>query len=155
MKKLSLILLLSFFAYVHGQAQETSNGKSQNSFNEFNFGLAYISDENFFFPGASFLWGKTYINENNIIFEYEAGFAFPTIVTGKLGVGKKFNNTKLVLGIRPFPFNLFIQSSYTNKKNGYWVTSVEFNPLNSDNSISSGSRATLNFGYRWYLTKNK
>ncbi len=58
MKKLSLILLLSFFAYVHGQAQETSNGKSQNSFNEFNFGLAYISDENFFSQELLFFGGK-------------------------------------------------------------------------------------------------
>jgi hypothetical protein len=128
--------------------------KSKNSFVEWNFGVAYIAEDDFIFPGTSYLWGQTYINENNLIFEFEAGLALPSIVTGKLGIGKKFNNTKVIVGVRPFPFNLYLQSSFTNGKKGYWVGSIEFNPLNSNTSLSFGSKAILNFGYRWNILKN-
>jgi hypothetical protein len=123
--------------------------KSKNSFVEWNFGVAYISEDDFIFPGTSYLWGQTYINENNLIFEFEAGLALPSIVTGKLGIGKKFNNTNVIVGVRPFPFNLYLQSSFTSGKKGYWIASIEFNPLNSDTSLSFGSKAILNLGYRW------
>lgn len=154
MKKQILISLLSFISFNNIQAQEISTGKSNDSFVEWNFGVAFIGD-NFIFPGTSVLWGKTYINENNLIFEYEMGLALPSLLTGKLGIGKKFNNTKVIVGVRPFPFNFFLQSSFTCGKKGYWITSIEFNPLYSDNSISFGSKAILNFGYRWNIIKNK
>ena len=35
------------------------------------------------YPGASYLWGKTYQN-NKLIFEWQAGVALPTLITGKL-----------------------------------------------------------------------
>jgi hypothetical protein len=155
MKKPLLISLLLIFFFVNSEAQEISTGKSKNSFVEWNFGVAYIVDDDFVFPGTSVLWGSTYITENNFIFEYEAGFALPSIVTGKLGIGKKFNYTKVIVGIRPFPFNVYLQSSFTKGKKGYWITSVEFNPLNSDSSLSFGSKAIFNFGYRWNIIKNK
>lgn len=157
MKKLLLISLLSFFFFINSEAQEISTGKSKNSFVEWNFGVAYTAytDDFFVFPGTSVLWGRTYINENNLILEYEAGFALPSLVTGKFGIGKKFNNTKVIVGIRPFPFNLYLQSSFTKGKKGYWITSIEFNPLNSDTSFSFRSKAILNFGYRWNIIKNK
>jgi hypothetical protein len=153
MKKLLLISLLSIFFFGNSEAQEISTGKSKNSFVEWNFGVAYIED--FIFPGTSVLWGRTYINENNFIFEYEAGLALPSIVTGKLGIGKKFNNTKVIIGVRPFPFNLYLQSSFTKRKKGYWIYSIEFNPLDSDQQLSFLSKAILNFGYRWNIVKNK
>ena len=160
MKKSILISLLSFIFFNNIEAQEIDTGTSENSFVEWNFGLAYIGDDlilgnNFIFPGTSVLWGKTYINENNIIFEYEVGFALPSLITGKLGVGKKFNNTNVIVGVRPFPFNLFLQSSFTSGKKGYWIASVEFNPLYPDKSFSFGSKAIINFGYRWNIIKNK
>lgn len=155
MKKLLLISLLSFFFFSNIDAQEISGGNLKNSFVEWNFGVAYMTEDDFIFPGTSVLWGGTYINENNLIFEYEAGFALPSLVTGKLGIGKKFNNTKVIVGVRPFPFNLYLQSSFTKGKKGYWITSIEFNPLNSDASLSLQSKAILNFGYRWYIIKNK
>ena len=154
MKKLLLISLLSFFFFNKIGAQEISTGKSNNSFVEWNFGFANIEDE-FIFPGTSVLWGRTYVNENNLIFEYEVGLALPSLVTGKLGIGKKFNTTKVIVGVRPFPFNFFLQSSFTNGKKGYWIASIEFNPLDSNTSLSFGSKAILNFGYRWNITKNK
>ena len=154
MKKLILIALLSVFFFNNIEAQEISTGKSMNSFVEWNFGVACIGD-NFIFPGTSVLYGRTYINENNLIFEYEAGLALPSLVTGKLGIGKKFNNTKVIVGVRPFPFNLCLQSSFSKGKKGYWITSIEINPLDSDKSISFGSKAILNFGYRWNIVKKK
>jgi hypothetical protein len=158
MKNLLLISLLSIFFFGNSEAQEISTGKSKNSFLELNFGVAYTDDINLLyliFPGASVLWGRTYINENNFIFEYEAGLAFPTIVTGKLGIGKKFNNTKVIIGVRPFPFNLYLQSSFMKGKKGYWIYSIEFNPLDPVERLSWGSKAIFNFGYRWNIIKKK
>ena len=128
---------------------DNSTGITKTSFFEWNFGVAFISYDSLIpFPGASALWGTTFINKENLIFEYEVGFAFPTLVTGKLGIGKKFNNTKVVVGIRPFPFNIYGQSSFFVDENGYWIVSLEYNPMNPSDSFSRG---ILNFGYRWNL----
>lgn len=154
MKKIISISLLTFLFFSNSKAQETATEKSKHSFIELNFGLALITYEEIgAFPGTSVLWGKTYINENNLVFEYEAGFALPGLVTGKVGIGKKFDNTKVIVGVRPYPFNLFLQSSFATGKKGYWITSIELNPLDSDKSISVYSKAILNFGYRWNLSK--
>ena len=156
MKKLLLISLLSFFFFINSEAQEISTEKSKNSFVEWNFGVAYTAytDDSFVFPGTSVLWGRTHTYENNLIFEYEVGMALPSVVTGKLGIGKKFNTTKVIVGVRPFPFNLYLQSSFTNKKKGYWIASIEYNPLNRDTGVSLASKAILNFGYRWNINKD-
>ena len=152
MKKIIFSLLLFLFVFQTSIAQESTSITSKNSFIEWNFGIAFISEENFPFPGTSVVWGKTYVNENDIIFEYQAGFAFPSLITGKIGIGKMFDTTKVIVGIRPFPFNVFLQSSFAPKKNGYWIASVELNPLNANTDISFGSKAILNVGYRWSLT---
>ena len=152
MKKIIFSLLLFLFVFQTSIAQESTSITSKNSFIEWNFGIAFISEENFPFPGTSVVWGKTYVNENDIIFEYQAGFALPSLVTGKIGIGKMFDTTKVIVGIRPFPFNVFLQSSFAPKKNGYWIASVELNPLNANTDISFGSKAILNVGYRWSLT---
>ena len=152
MKKIIFSLLLFLFVFQTSIAQESTSITSKNSFIEWNFGIAFISEENFPFPGTSVVWGKTYVNENDIIFEYQAGFAFPSLITGKIGIGKMFDTTKVIAGIRPFPFNVFLQSSFATKKNGYWIASVELNPLNANTDISFGSKAILNVGYRWSLT---
>ena len=137
MKKLLLISLLSFFFFINSEAQEISTEKSKNSFVEWNFGVAYTAytDDSFVFPGTSVLWGRTYINENNLILEYEAGFALPSLVTGKFGIGKKFNNTKVIVGIRPFPFNLYLQSSFTKFKIAFDLNENDVSELSGLNSI--------------------
>ena len=154
MKKLIFIFTLSFLFFTSAsKAQKLSSYKTIDSFIEWNFGFAFFTDG--IFPGTSVLWGKTYINENNFIFEYEAGFALPTLVTGKIGIGKKYKKAKYVFGIRPFPFHLYAQSSFPAGKKGYWIASVEYNPSNNtDHLFSFGSRAILNFGYRWNLTSS-
>jgi hypothetical protein len=155
MKKTIFSSLLFFFLFQISTAQESASITSKNSFIEWNFGVAFISEENFPFPGTSVLWGKTYVNENNIVFEYQAGFALPSFVTGKIGIGKMFDTTKVIVGIRPFPFNVFLQSSFATRKNGYWITSIELNPLNANTGLSFGSKAIINVGYRWSLTAKK
>ncbi len=59
----------------------------QQSYVEFNAGIAFISDPNFsHFPGASFLVGKRYDQaDGNLMLEMELGLAFPTIATAKIG----------------------------------------------------------------------
>jgi len=154
MKKSVLIVLFILVFINESKGQENITDKPFNSFVEWNFGAALIGDDagvDGVFPGTSVLWGRTYINKNDVIFEYEAGFALPSLITGKLGVGRKFNNTQVVLGIRPFPFNTYLQSSFTNKKKGYWTVSLEYNPLDSDSGLSFESKAIINFGYRWHI----
>ena len=153
MKKFLLVTVLFFFFMNSSSAQEASKWSSENSFIEWNFGVAFIDDEGIPFPGTSVLWGKTLINENNFILEYEGGFAFPTLVTGKIGIGKRINKTNLTFGIRPFPFHLYTQATFAPQENGYWITSLEVNPSGTDSVISFGSRAMLTFGYRWNLDK--
>ena len=148
MRKLFLFFIISALFIGSSSAQEQTHVVSKNSFVEANLGVAFLEGEGFPFPGASVLWGQTYISKSNLIFEYEAGFAFPTLVTAKLGVGKKFNNTKVIVGIRPWPFNIYGQSSFGEKEIGYWITSIEYNPNNSTDRLS---KAILNFGYRWNL----
>ena len=153
-KKIFSSFLLLFFLLT-SRAQERTSVMSENSFIEWNVGIAFIADESFPFPGTSVLWGKTHVNENDIIFEYQAGFAFPSLITGKIGVGKMFGTTKVIAGIRPFPFNVFLQSSFAARKNGYWIASAELNPLNAKNNISFESKAIVNVGYRWSLNVKK
>ena len=149
MKKFILLLSISVLFMGRNSAQELTK-MSQNSFTELNVGVAFLDDGWIPFPGASFLWGQTFINKNDVIFEYEVGLAFPTLVTAKLGIGKKFNNTKVIVGVRPWPFNIYGQSSFGERESGYWITSIEFNPTYSDSS-SLSTKAILNFGYRWNL----
>ena len=155
MKKTFFSSLLLLFIFQTSNAQKSTSISSENSFIEWNVGIAFIADENFPFPGTSVLWGKTHVNENDIIFEYQAGFAFPSLITGKIGVGKIFGSTKVIAGIRPFPFNVFLQSSFAARKNGYWIASAELNPLNAKNNISFESKAIVNVGYRWSLNVKK
>jgi len=96
------------------------------------------------------------MKENNLIIEYSVGFALPTLVTGKFGIGKKFDTTKIIMGVRPYPFNIFLETSFITRTKGYWITSIEFNPLKSSSTLLSfDSKAILNFGYRWNLATKR
>ena len=157
-KSLPIFIFVLFFA-LSIKAQESTLFSNTNpsteitktSFFEFNFGVALVSFDSDGYvplPGGSVLWGTTFINQDNFIFEYEVGFAFPTIVTGKIGVGKRFNKTNIVVGVRPWPFNLYAQTSFSTNKNRSWIASIEGNPLCSDVRISLGN---FNVGYRWNI----
>ena len=56
-----------------------------------------------FFPGASVLYGATDIYPSGFIMDYEGGIAFPSLVTGKFGIGYDANGTEITAGIRPWP----------------------------------------------------
>ena len=120
---------------------------------ELNGGIAFLDD--FKFPGASFLYGATIRTKSNMIFEFSGGVAFPTVVTGKIGIGLYAENTKFVVGIRPFPFNLYLQIDFPRTYKGNWIISFEVNPLDENDSLSFYSRGNINVGYRWDKTKNK
>ena len=93
----------------------TLNTKAQYStkYKEFNVGLHIDSDDDLVFPRVSFLWGKTTYFSNNILLDYEYGFALPTLVTGKIGLGIGNSNNTVVLGVRPFPTSGYLK--YTHK----------------------------------------
>ena len=140
------LLLLSLFL----KGQEKGFKKGANSFFELNGGVALI-DAEFVFPGVSVLLGQTYVDENNLVFEYEIGLAAPSIGTAKIGFGKKFNNTLVTMGLRPFPFNLYLQTTFGLGQRGYWLASVEANPLGTEHRLSFQSAGLVTFGYRFHL----
>ncbi len=151
----ALLFSLSIKAQESTTFSNTDNSSeiTKTSFFEWNFGIALVSfdtDAYTPFPGASALWGTTFINQENLIFEYEVGFAFPTLVTGKIGVGKRFNDTNIILGVRPWPFNLYLQTSFSSTKDKSWIASIEGNPLGELISIGN-----INVGYRWNITLKK
>lgn len=111
MKKILLILLI---------IPLLGNTQNSNSYKEFNTGV-YVNGFEFegwsyirtgiIFPGASFLWGKTIYYNNNTFLDYQAGVAFPTLITGKVGFGFGNENTpiSLSLGVRPWPSSIYMQ----------------------------------------------
>jgi hypothetical protein len=48
---------------------------------------------------------------------------------------------------------LYTQTSFSVGEDGYWIASLEVNPLGTKSEISFGSLAILNFGYRWNLDR--
>lgn len=148
MKKF-LVFCTVLIVFLSTTAAQDSTAVQKSSFVEWNFGIALISDLSIPFPGTSVLWGQTFTKENNLVLEYELGFALPTVVTGKFGIGKKINETKVTAGVRPFPLNLYIQSSFNPKEKGYWICSLEVNPLHVAGESVSLSKMILNFGFRW------
>lgn len=159
MKNFIFIFCLFFLHVVNAQESAKGVGESsivlkgfqKESFKEWNFGVAIMKGSNFPFPGGSYLWGATFINEKDFIIEYQYGFALPTLLTGKLGIGKRFKKTEVVVGVRPLPFNVYGQTSFVKGKEGDWIVSFEFNPM----SNVGLSKAIFNVGYRWDLaTRN-
>ncbi len=158
-KSLPIFIFVLLFSFSIKAQESTTFSNTDNSseitktsFFEWNFGIALVSfdtDAYIPFPGGSALWGTTFINKENLIFEYEVGFAFPTLVTGKIGVGKRFNNTSVVIGVRPWPTTVYLQTSFSTTKEKSWIASIEGNP------IDFGSIGNINVGYRWNITLKK
>ena len=136
MKKIILIILLTPLLIY-----------SQNSINykEFNTGV-YLGPDIIVFPGASFLWGKTIYYDNNILLDYEAGLAFPTLITAKLGLGIGNKNKAVIIGFRPWPTSLYCQYNFNKKR----IFSIEF-MVPYKNNFSTGMKwpIILNYGWRW------
>lgn len=146
-------LLCMLVAPVFLLGQKNSFGTGFKSFTEVNSGLAFANAE-FLFPGASWLIGQTYIDENNHVIEYEIGLAAPSIGTAKFGVGGKIKNTLLTGGIRLFPFNFYVQSAFGLSHSGYWLISLEANPLPLEHYLSLQSAGLITVGYRFNLGRS-
>ena len=106
MKKIILILVI---------APLLSFSQSKNIYGEFNCGIAVLDGGAF--PGASLLIGKTNYYENNTLLDFQAGIAFPTIVTGKIGYGWGDEDFATIIGFRVWPSCPYIQISIKERHN--------------------------------------
>ena len=120
-------------------------GQYSNSYKEFNGGLYFGGNDLTVFPGISYLVGRTnYFN--NIVLDYEIGFALPTVITGKVGVGFGDQNNSTIIGLRPWPSTAFIQHLWGEKK----LISIEVMIPHNGNFIAGNSiPLIINYGYRW------
>ena len=125
-----------------------SDGIIKTSFFEANAGLAFVP---FPFPGVSYLYGTTFVNKDDVIFEYQIGLALPSLFTAKLGMGKRFDNTDVVIGIRPFQLHFYAQTSFNNNATNSWIASIEVGTQNEESLFSA---AMINVGYRWKIDKD-
>lgn len=159
-----LLIVIVCFSPLIINAQNNPSESQTNSFIELNMGAAHFKGslfrtedledlgEGFSFPGGSILYGQTFISKNKLIFEYEAGFAFPTVVTAKLGIGGKLKGLSLTAGTRLFPFTTYLQFATSNTTSGNWLVSFEINPLSVEKStFSIPDMRIINIGYRWNL----
>lgn len=117
MKKYILILFLILTVI-------KSNGQTTTPYIEVNTGFSTGIVP--FFPGASVLYGATDKYPSGFIMDYEAGIAFPTLVTGKFGIGYDANGTEITGGIRPWPLATYGQVRIDRpNKNSDIVLSIE------------------------------
>ena len=137
MKKITLIIMLF---PVFGFTQHS------NSYKEFNGGLYIGGNDLPVFPGISFLVGRTNYYSNNIVMDYEIGFALPTVLTGKAGFGLGDQNNATIIGVRPWPTTAFIQHIWSEKS----LVSIEV-MIPHDGNFIAGNNIPLiiNYGYRW------
>ena len=110
MKKQILILFL---------LPTLSYSQYNEKYKEFNCGVItdIFFDGNEIWPGASFLLGKSHYYNNNTILDYQAGLAFPTIVTGKVGFGIGDIDFATIIGVRAYPPTAYIQFSNNQRFN--------------------------------------
>ena len=138
MKHLIILLLLLVSTSVFGQ-------KEKQSFVELNVGVAAIDGYEFkhsTFPGCSFLFGQTYLS-GNLVAEWQAGLALPTVLTGKVFFGGGDLDRNYGIGIRPWPLFIGPQA-----KLGRLTLSFE---VGFDNELSFDAGLIATIGYRWFF----
>ena len=91
-------------------------------------------------PGASLLLGSTF-SYSNVIFELQLGAAFPSMVTGKIGIGFGNLNRNFVLAVRPWPLTVGPQVKIEQ-----WTFSLEIG-TGEGSSFQTGLIGTV--GHRW------
>lgn len=162
MKRLLTIALLTALFSTNSLAQNNKVTKIINQgYYEFNFGAAFIDDIQIPFPGLSFLIGNKAYFKNNMILDTQIGIALPSIATAKIGVGFKGRNGEVIVGIRPWPMHVYLQTQLNTTDRGGWIMSFELSaytlsgPRRSYNDAaydaSMMSLGMLNFGYRWNM----
>ena len=155
----AIILSILIFIGIECEAQE------QFTSLEWNAGVAYTDDTDGYFPGCSYLIGTTYITKSNLVVDAQIGLAFPTGVTGKVGVGFKAKNAIITAGIRPFPSHAYLQLQWLpNNKHHSFIFSFEesaysmtgnderiYGSLSYWYDLSAYSIRLATVGYRWNL----
>ena len=110
-----LVALAVWTTWGEAMAQDGKTSADVEFYFDSNVGVAFAD---FPFPGASLLGGVRKVSVSGLVLEAEAGLAFPTIVTGKVGVGiQRFaGGPSGSLGLRLWPFHVYYQQSIPTKR---------------------------------------
>lgn len=139
-----LVLLLLVSQTLTSQAQSHTNW----TYWEFNAGLAHFPFETFVFPGCSFLIGRQTTFGKTGFVDQQIGLAFPSMVTGKMGVGSKSENGSVSAGVRLFPGFAYVQfATKSNHRN--FTLSIERALQLRPRDWSFYSDYLLTFGLQW------
>jgi hypothetical protein len=152
-EKMKLRLLLSLLLGTHALTSVAQNN-SNWSYWEFNAGLAHFPYETFVFPGCSFLIGRQTSFGKSGFVDQQIGLAFPSIVTGKIGVGSKSEKGSVSTGVRLFPGFAYVQFATKSKQRNFTL-SVERALQSRPKGWSFYSDYLLNFGYQWPIGVKK
>lgn len=141
----AMLIVILLFAGIQGIFAQADNGQTIVRYRELNMGVAYMGrdyTETGFFPGASFLWGRTSYSAGGLVVDRQLGVAFPTILTGKIGVGYGSEKGAALVGIRPWPPSAYIQGNIGTTKGTVVFTAELSHPEFGYSSIFTA-------GYRW------
>ena len=133
MKFIKFSLFIISFLFIN-----SVHAQSTQSFKELNAGIAFDGCGGW--TGASFLWGQTYQN-NKRIFEWQAGIAFPSLVTGKLTLAHGKFDKYSGISLRVWPLTIGPQFKINNSL----TLSAE---LGTGEDISFSSFGILTIGFR-------
>ena len=134
-KAILLMLLLPFLMF----------GQTKNKFVEVNIGFATIGDysPDSYFPGCSVLYGQTTELSEGIVGEWEAGMAFPSFVTGKIGIGLGETKYNVMASLRIWPLTFGPQIRIENFVASFEIGNAE------ELSMDAGFIATV--GWRFTI----
>ena len=124
------------------------------SYWEFNAGLASVYEAEAFFPGCSFLIGRQTSFGKSGFVDQQIGLAFPSIVTGKIGVGSKTEKASVSAGVRLFPGFAYVQFATKSQQRNFTV-SIERALQSRPIGWSFFSDYLLTFGYQWPIGAKK
>ena len=113
--RILLLVLVVLSTSCEAMAQDGKTSADVEFYFDSNIGVSF---GDFPFPGASLLGGVRKVSESGFVFEAEAGLAFPTVATGKVGVGiQRFaGGPSGTLGLRLWPLHLYYQQSIPTKR---------------------------------------
>ena len=146
MRILFVFVFLSSLAF--GQIEK-------KQFIESNVGIASMGsyDYSMPMPGGSVLYGQT-IQKNNLVLEWQAGAAFPSIVTGKLGIGTGTLNSNLMLSIRPWPLTLGPQLKIRNLSISF-EAGIPDGEMRNEFLPSMAAGFIFTIGWRWPIKSKR
>jgi len=154
MKKLLLILL--FPICVMGQTREFR--PDHQTFIELNAGVGVEPEWQVNkYPFASVTINHTIDMGDYSLIDLQAGLAFPSIFTAKVGAGNyygKKENVSLVIGCRLYPLMLYSQLNIDQDDGFKFAISTE---VGTGGRISSGYKGIFSFSCKWPIIfkKNK